>query len=522
MKHYCLHCGAELEEDRIVCPKCFSCLYIDMLDDKLFISAAGVLTARQLELNTQWMKYSCGIEGLAGHGFAAEDGNAMNDILRGHNVEFSGKDNSRNGPDRIVDGIKIQSKYYINAKRTVGAAFDPTTGMYQYEGQILEVPKDQYAEALLEMEKKILAGKVPGYSEPKDAAKIVKCGDYTYRQAANLTKAGNIDSLVFDAKTHTIIALSAFGISFTIKLCLLMISCRNLEEVKDSVKLSFLSGLQNGTITLSSGIMTSQLLKTTFGRNFAAATQWFVNHAVDNVYQRELGRKVVHNLAKNILGKDIYGCAAKNAAKKYTKNFFRTNIITNLSLLVITTLPDTYYILSNKISSRQFVKNISVSSSSIASGTVGAYIGTFCGGPVGGTIGGLIGGIGGNILSKHIADRIHKDDTEQMYQLVNVALMLLSNDYLIQSEDEFNSVIRCIVNERAIDKTLLRAMYTIGKENNNDWIRVELAYRKLDYYFSAVVRQRKNMKLRSNQKFLLQCIDELGDGIDDNLTEENI
>lgn len=207
--------------------------------------------------------------------------------------------------------------------------------------------------------------------------------------------------------------------------------------------------------------------------------------------------------------------------KKYTKNFFRTNIITNLSLLVITTLPDTYYILSEQISSSQFVKNITVGSSSIASSTLGVYIGTLCGGPTGGVIGGLMGGIGGNILSKHIADRIHKDDTEQMYQLINVALMLLSNDYLIQSEDEFNSVIRCIVNERAIDKTLLRAMYTIGKENNNDWIRVGLAYRKLDYYFSAVVRQRKNMKLRNNQKFLLQCIDELGNDIDENQIEVN-
>ncbi|MCS2890686.1 hypothetical protein NXY11_21185 [Parabacteroides faecis] len=133
----------------------------------------------------------------------------------------------------------------------------------------------------------------------------------------------------------------------------------------------------------------------------------------------------------------------------------------------------------------------------------------------------MLGSIGGNILSKSIADRIHKDDAEQMYQLVNVAFTFLSNDYLIQNENEFNDVIRCIVNEQAIDNTLLRAMYTIGKENNNDWIRVELAYRKLEYHFSAVVRQRKNVKLRNNQKFLLQCVDELGNGIDNNLIYNN-
>lgn len=521
MKHYCLYCGTELEEDQIICPKCFHCLYIDMLDDKLFTSASGVLTARELELNTQWRKYKCGRAGSAGHGFAAEDGNAWNDRLKGHDVEFSGKDNSKNGPDRIVDGIKIQSKYCINAKMTVNCAFDPSTGMYQYKGQILEVPKDQYEEALLEMEKRILNGQVPGYSDPKDATKIVKCGDYTYKQATNLTKAGNIDSLVFDAKTHTITALSAFGISFAIKLCLLMVSCRSREAFKDSIKLSFLSGLQNGTLTLSSGIMTSQLLKTTFGRNLAAITQRMVNHSVDHVYQGELGKKVVHKLAKNILKKNIYGGAAKNSAKNYMKNFFQTNVITNLSLLTINTLPDTYHILSGNISNRQFLKNITVNSSAIVSSTLGAYIGAFLG-PAGIPIGGLIGGIGGNILIKRIVDRIHKDDAEQMSQLVNVALLQLSNDYLIQTEEEFNRAISFIVNEKAIDKTLLRAMYTIGKENNNDWIRVELAYRKLEYYFWTVVRERKKRRLENNQQFLLQCVEELGNDIDDNLMKDSL
>ena len=519
MKHFCLNCGTELDENCLVCPKCFRCSYLDMLDDKVVNSEIGFLTDRQLELNTQWMKYRCGPKGSAGHGYAAEDGNALNDILNGHNVEFSGRNNSESGPDRIVDGIKIQTKYCASAKYTVSEAFDKKTGLYKYEGQILEVPKDQYLDALREMEIKIKEGKVPGYSDPADANKIIKRGDYTYRQAVNLTKAGNIDSLIFDAKTHSIIALSAFGISFSIKLCLMAVSCRNMEELKDSVKLSFLSGLQTGTITLSSGIMASQLLKTTFGRNFAAATQKVVNNTLNDVYQTDIGKKIIHNLAKNILGKDIYGAAAKNAAKKYASNFFRTNIVTNLSVLVVSSLPDTYFLLSGQISKPQFVKNLVVNTSCVFAGTIGAYIGVALGGSVGGVLGGLIGGLGGNVLSKKIADKIHKDDAEQMYHLINVAFVLLSNDYLIQTEDEFNTAIKCIIADKAIDTNLLRAMYSIGKENGNDWIRVELAYRKLEYYFYLVVRGRKKVKLLDNYKVVLGCIDELGDDIKNNNTD---
>jgi hypothetical protein len=112
--------------------------------------AGSTPSAAEIE-NTQWTKYK-GPKG--GHGFAAEDANALNDKLRGKKVEKTGLSNELNGADRIVYGKMIQTKYYQTAERSVDAAFDQTTGNYRYKGQILEVPKDQYQEAIAQMKEK--------------------------------------------------------------------------------------------------------------------------------------------------------------------------------------------------------------------------------------------------------------------------------------------------------------------------------------------------------------------------------
>lgn len=82
-----------------------------------------------------------------GHGVAAEYLNDRIDNLSGYDAIQLGNDNAKNGADRIVNGIEIQTKYYSTATRSVNAGFDDTTGMYKYIGKNgkpmqLEVPKD--------------------------------------------------------------------------------------------------------------------------------------------------------------------------------------------------------------------------------------------------------------------------------------------------------------------------------------------------------------------------------------------
>jgi len=172
-----------------------------------------------------------------------------------------------------------------------------------------------------------------------------------------------------------------------------------------------------------------------------------------------------------------------------------------------------YYFLKNGMSTPQFIENMVVSGSGLGGATLGAFLGSSLG-PWGMIGGGLAGGMGFSWASKKIARYIRKDDTEKMYQLIKVALLWLSRDYMIQNEEEFSKCINAITSEGAIDTTFIRAMYSIGKDGDDDLLRVQIAYEKLEYYFGAVIRQRKTVCLMKNQQLLLDSINELSKYID--------
>ena len=152
-----------------------------------------------------------------GHGFAAEDANALADRLHGKNVEVVGTSHAANGADRIVDGVPIQTKYCQTAGLTVGDAFDPQTGKYRYQGQCLEVPCDQYDECVRLMKDKIGKGQVPGVVDPQEAENIVKKGEVSYKQARNIARAGTVDSILYDLKSQAVTSSYVFAIGFAVR-----------------------------------------------------------------------------------------------------------------------------------------------------------------------------------------------------------------------------------------------------------------------------------------------------------------
>ena len=101
----------------------------------------------------------------------------------------------------------------------------------------------------------------------------------------------------------------------------------------------------------------------------------------------------------------------------------------------------------------------------------------------------------------------------EMKQLLEVAMLQLCHDYLIQDEEEFSRCINYITNDKVISEKFLRAMYSIGADEDNDELRVDLAYKTMEYYFSVVSRQRTNLKV--NEKRMLKSIDELAEIIDE-------
>lgn len=356
-------------------------------------------------------------------------------------------------------------------------------------------------------------------TNPDEAKNIVKKGDYTYQQAKNVTKAGNIDSLKFDLETGVIVAFSSFGISFAINLCMTLLSKDKTGlSLDEAIKLSYLEGLKSGTISMTSHVATSQILKTSVGRSMAAYGTKGSRNVVNFIWQTDTGKKIIQKVAKNIIQKNVSGGAAKQVVVKY----LRTNAVSQLAFFLVTSIPDTWDLLRGRISGNQFLKNLIVSGTSLAGVTVGAVLAGRYGGfaALGGAV---IGGGAVGWATKKIADFIYKDDSERMQKIVKAAIVELSNDYLIQTEEEFDLCMNMIKVDKAINTDLLKCMYSAGKtdDGEDDFLRANIAYRALEYYFGATARNRKTLRLVNNQDTINESIDKLASDIDEAI-EENI
>ena len=481
MRHFCLNCGKELKENQLLCPKCEVCNYFKVLEVGIEKIVPAILTAAQIEETMQWAKYKCGINGSTGHGFTAEDANNLADIFNGLNAEVIGRNNSKGGPDRRVGDMNIQCKYYATPEKTVASLFE--NGVFKYPGQVAEVPNEQYERVVELLKTRIGRGEIVGISDPKDAQSLVRRGTVTYRQAKNLQQAGNIDSLKFDAATGAITATCSFGISFIVSF---FCNINNDIPRDEAIKLAFLSGLKNGTITISSSILTTQILRTQFGRDLAVVINGISKNGYDAAVQSELGKKFINGIIKTLYGKQLYGGAARQAFIKSA----RINALTNAAVFIVMSIPDTYCLLKNEMSSTQFIKNLIVSGTGIGGTVLGSALGGMLG-PVGMLAGGFIGGLSASIVSKVIADKISKDDSEKMMELVKVAVIRLSNDYMIQSNKELSRVWDIIRERKLLSTDLLKLMYTIGSDDNDDIILVNVAYGRLNYAFNILARQRQ-------------------------------
>lgn len=118
-----------------------------------------------------------------GHGFAAERANHLYDKVTGNDAQLVGDDNAKNGADRIVNGVQIQSKYCATGSKCIKECFDKN-GNWRYSNpdgspMKIEVPSDKYDDAVRAMEERIRRGEVPGVSDPAKAKEIVCKGHFT-------------------------------------------------------------------------------------------------------------------------------------------------------------------------------------------------------------------------------------------------------------------------------------------------------------------------------------------------------
>lgn len=336
----------------------------------------------------QWTKY----HSKQGHGFAAEDANAMYDKLHGKSVDKVGINNSLNGPDRVSDGIQIQTKYYADATKSVNAAFDK--GTYRYGGMKLEVPSDQYEEAVRIMRSKIANGQVPGVTDPKMAEQMVIKGHYTYKEAVRIAKAGNLDSIKFDVKTQAVACGFACGLSFAVTY--FTAKAKGVSHT-EALKAASKQAAKSGVTTMITGVAAQQLLRTNVGRTFAAAATKAVKPAVQAAMKTEVGKQVITRTATAIAGKQVAGATAANVVTKAV----RTNVVVSSVVFVGTTIPDVVKLCRGKISGREFAENTTSNAAGVGGGWAGASVGAAIGSAicpgVGTVIGGILGGLGGGM-----------------------------------------------------------------------------------------------------------------------------
>ncbi len=375
-----------------------------------------------------------------GQGFAAERANNLADVLRGKKATVVGDNNVKNGPDRQIinrDGTitYIQDKYYKSHSETLNAAFDRDTGLFKYidpdgKPMQLEVPADQFDKVLANMKKKISEGKVPGVTDPEKASEIVRKGKYTYQQTVNLTKAGNIDSLKYDAKNGAITAVCAMGISFALDYA----SCKiNGTSNEEALKYAGLNSLKSGSIVFASYVISSQLAKTGL-KSFLAPTA----EAVAKHLSKGVQKSILETFGVKVSEK-----AAKDVIVKQVGNILSTQLIFDAVIIVTLTVKDVIQLFKGRISKEQLLKNLAITVASVAGAGVGsvagAAIGTAIAPGIGTAIGkvggGIIGGVVSGLAADAIADIFYKGDAEIMFDIISHEFQKLAEAYLVTEKE---------------------------------------------------------------------------------------
>lgn len=429
-----------------------------------------------------------------GHGQMAEEALTLLDKLQGREAEVVGRTNEKNGADRVVDGIEIQTKYYQTGKDCIDACFEKTTGQFRYqnskgEPMMIEVPKDKYSEAINEFRKKILEGKVPGVSNPDDASKYIKKGQLTYKQALNLCKPGTIESLTYDALTGAINCSFAFGLSF---LSTYILAYFKTGDKKEAFNAAFAAGIQVFGLSFFAHVLTQQVARTTLTKQLIPLSTYIV---------QSMGYKSVQTIVNAIRAMAGKSAVSGAAAMKQLAKILRSNVVTSVITFVVFSIPDTYNIFRKRLSSAQYTKNMlsligtmatagaGTLATSLAAAKIGAATGTTIAPGVGtaiGIAGGLVGGLAGGVVVKAAGDHIREDDTVILSRLYNAVVVNLIYEYML-SESEIDVLIKNFDNIKAKEfKNLFAKVQAAEKQE-------EVIDKFIRHYFEEIIRRRPRL-----------------------------
>lgn len=482
----------------------------ESFDKKPVVTSVAAGAAVESSQIAVFAEQKAAINTAAGHGEMAEEAITLLDQLHGLDAKVIGRDNAKDGADRVVGDIFIQTKYYKSARGSLEACFRPESGEYRYmsdgKPMQLEVPKDQYQKVLDGFRKKIEQGKVPGVTNPNEAKNIVKEGRLTYQQAVNLTKPGTIESLQYDAATGIVTCSCALGMTFVTTVYL---AWRKTGNIQQAIQAGASAGLQVFGISFVQHMLISQIARTGLANTLIAPSQYVVGRLGYHA------SATIVNGVRALSGKGaIYGAAAS----KHLAKILRSNVITSVLSFAVFSIPDTYNVALRKISGAQYTKNMSVLAGSIATGAGGALAagvvaakvagtaGTAVApgvGTVAGIAGGFIGGTVGAGVIKAAGDLIREDDTEVLGRMFNAYVSCMVGEYLLDEKEIDTLVTNIGETDQKAFKKLFESI--AQSENQEETIRAFLTP-----VFDAVVAKRPAFLLPSAET-MVNAMAELAD-----------
>ena len=457
-----------------------------------------------------------------GHGFAAENANHLYDkISKG---DFIGKDNVKltgeeidpktgriikNGADRVVDGVNIQTKYCASGSKCISECFE--NGKLRYLNSDgtpmqIEVPSDKYDAAVKAMENRIRNGEVPGVSDPSKAKEIVRKGNFTYEQAKNIARFGTVESITFDAVNGVIIATRAMGISATLTFATAIWSG---EDFDAAIKKATYAGLKFGGTTFVTAILSSQLSRVGLNSALVGSSEAIVS------LMGSKASAILVNAFRS--GGNIYGAAAMKSAAK----LLRGNAITGAVSVVVLSSFDVANIFRGRISGSQLFKNIANTASTVAGGTAGwvggatagaaigsaiPIVGTAIGGVVGGILGSFVGGAAAGKVSGAVLNEFIEDDANKMVKIVEKVFTQLAEDYLLNKKEAENIIDK--LKDKLTGKLLKDLFASSGRER--------FANNILEPLVEEEVKKRKVIKVPSIIEMyngLCEVLEELSDEV---------
>lgn len=430
--------------------------------------------------------------GKQGHGFAAEKANHLHDVFSGKDAKLVGGDNKKDGADRLVDGVLIQTKYCKSGKACVSECFNEN-GQFRYvsngKPMQIEVPSDMYDDAVIEMTEQIKAGKIKGV---KNAEDIIKKGRWTYAQAKNIASFGTIEGLTYDAVNGLRLAGTSMGITAALSFA---VAIWNGKNWSDSLDNACFDGICVGGVAWIGSVLTAQLGKAGLDQSLRGSANWVVN---------QMGPKASAWIANGLRsGNDIYGAAAT----RYVSKVFRGNMAAVVVATLVLSVDDFGRLFNGTASGAQVFKSVTQTASGAAGGVGGwmggaaagaalgsfiPLIGTAAGGVIGGLLGGFAGGSSASAIASNILDKFVEDDAKEMLRKVEKVFGQLAEDYLL-TEAEAKSVLKEF---QALDvPDLLRKMY--ASDNRNHF--VQAIFRP---YIEEHVQVRKHIKLPTDAELI--------------------